>query len=84
MGDLTLTQLFDFVSKWVFVFSIINILLPPVEFFDDFPKAKKVYELIVHLVRHYGALDFRGKLMALYPSYQNKNGNGKPPEPPAP
>ena len=79
MGSLTINDLFDIVAKWVFVFSIINILLPPIEFFNDFPKVQKVYSFIVHIVKYYGALDFRGKVMAQYDSYKNKNGDGQNP-----
>lgn len=65
-----LGQLFDLASKWVFFCTILSLLLPPVEFFDDFPKFQPYYRFVCKFLKYFGSLDFRGKIIAQYPQYQ--------------
>lgn len=54
------------VGRWVqFVFacSILSNVLPPIEDFKDFPRFQKFYALLVNVVYHYGAMNFRGKMV---------------------
>jgi hypothetical protein len=51
-----------------------------VELFEDFPRFQKWYRLFGKIVKYLGSLDFRTKVLELYPSYRKANGNGKPPE----
>ena len=76
--DWTLSQIVDFAARWVLFFSLASIILPPVEFFDDYPQIQKGYRLICKLIKFFGSLDLRGKVISLYPSYQKSNGNGSP------
>ena len=68
--DWTLGDLFDILSKWVFVCSMLSIVLPPVEFFEKYPKFQDGYRLFCKLLKYFGALDFRGKIISQYPQYQ--------------
>lgn len=72
MGDITLSQVVDGIARWVLGCSIASIILPPVEFFDDFPRFQKWYRLFCKFVKYFGALDFRAKVIEMYPSFQNR------------
>lgn len=53
-------------DRWAhfsFLCSILSLLLPPVEQFQDFPRFQKRYTLCVSLIAHWGALNLRGKLL---------------------
>lgn len=58
-------------AKFVFLTSVLYILLPPVEVFKEFPRAQKYYGVLVAIVGYF-ALSARQKLMQLYPQYQNR------------
>ena len=73
----TLHDLIDFAARWVLYFSLASIFLPPIEFFDDYPRVQKGYRLVCKLIKFFGSLDLRGKVISMYPSYQKSNGNGK-------
>jgi len=67
--------LLNYAAWWVFGFSILSLVLPPVELFDDFPRFQKYYRLLGKIVKYMGSLDFRTKILELYPSYRKKNGD---------
>lgn len=60
----------DYVAYWVLGCSILSNLLPPVEFFEDFPNFQKWYRMGCKILKYLGSLDWRGKIIAQYPSYQ--------------
>lgn len=60
---------------FVFSCSILSNFLPPIEVFADFPRFQKYYVLFVNLTHHYGALNFRGKMIA---EYMKPEGKDKP------
>ncbi len=71
MGDITIMQLLDWAGRWVLFFSVLSIILPPVEFFDEVPRFQKWYRFICKFIKYFGSLDVRGKVIPLYPSFQN-------------
>ncbi len=58
--------------------SLLSVLLPPVEYFADFPRLQRAYRLLIQLVSRYGALNLRGSIAQWY---QKQNGNGLPAPP---
>lgn len=67
---------YDLIVQIVFWASIIYLLLPPIEVFDDFPRFRKYYSLVVRIVGNI-AVSNRGKVMSLYSQYREKNNAGK-------
>lgn len=60
-----------YLSLWVTACSILSLILPPYEFFEDFPRFQKWYKLICKIIKYLGSLDFRGKIVQLYPQYRD-------------
>ena len=75
-----IVTLLTYAAWWVFGFSLLSLALPPVELFEDFPRFQKWYRLFGKIVKYLGSLDFRTKVLELYPSYRKANGETKPPE----
>ena len=67
-------------SSFVTACSFAALLLPPIEYFNEFPRFQPYYRLFCKIIIKWGSLDLRGKIITMYDSYQKKNGNGKPPE----
>lgn len=67
----------DFIAYWVLTFSIMSILLPPVEFFDDFPRFQPWYRLGCKFIKYWGSLNWRGKIIERYPSYNRAVNSNK-------
>lgn len=65
-----LGELFDWAARWVFICSVASLILPPVEFFEEFPGFQKFYRVLCKFLKYWGSLDFRGKIIAQYPQYQ--------------
>ena len=59
----TFAEVFHWLGDIVLVGSIISMLLPPIEFFVDYPKFQKYYGLILKLVHFYAALNLRTPMM---------------------
>lgn len=72
MDEITLHELIDLLSRWVLLFTLLSILLPPVEFFEEFPRFQRWYRLGCKLIKYFGSLDWRGKVIALYPQFQKR------------
>jgi hypothetical protein len=69
---------YDIAAGAVGVCSILHTILPPWEFLNDFPRAQKVYKVLIYLVG-YIALNARSAVYKTI-SIQNPdgvNGNGK-------
>ena len=66
----------DYATRFVFSMSVLNLLLPPWETFNDFPGFQKKYKLYVNIVSRYGALNMRSQVNSLYSSYKNGGTNG--------
>jgi len=62
-------------AHYVFYTSMISLLLPPIEMFDNFPRFQKYYTVVVNLMQYYGAQNWRGKIAQLYIARRN---GGKP------
>jgi hypothetical protein len=75
---MTLEQAWFYLASFVTGCSLLSLLLPPVEFFDEFPRFQKFYRLFCKIIVKWGSLDVRGKVITMYDSYQKKNGNGTP------
>lgn len=67
---MTLPPALAYLALWIAGCSILSLILPPVEMFDDFPRLQKWYRLLCKLIKYFGSLDLRGKIIQLYPSYQ--------------
>lgn len=65
-----LAQLFDYAARWVFICSVLSLILPPVEFFEEFPRFQAYYRLFGKFLKYWGNLNFRSKIIELYPQYQ--------------
>ncbi len=71
-------------TAWIYLSSLVtgcslaSLLLPPIEYFDEFPRFQPYYRLFCKIVVKWGSLDLRGKIIGMYDSYQKKNGG--PPE----
>lgn len=70
-------DLISLVEHIVVVSSLLHLVLPPYETFDEFPRFKKYYRLVVLIIGNI-ALNKRQALVGLY----KKNGQGS--EPPKP
>ena len=75
--DITLFDFIDYMGRWVLLNSVLSILLPPVEFFDDYPRFQKLYRTVCKFIKYFGNLDLRGKIIAQYPQYQKRIENGE-------
>jgi hypothetical protein len=73
---MTFTELFNWVSGFVFVCSVIYALLPPLEEIEKRFGPSPRYWLFVTLLGKVGALNVRADVMKYYASF--KNGNGLP------
>lgn len=65
-------DVFDYVTRFVFYASVLNLLLPPWDIFADYPGFQKKYRLFVTIVSRYGALNMRTQMATLY----KNGGNG--------
>lgn len=61
--DMTLHELFDWLTRIVFGCSILSLMLPAVEDFNEFPRFQPYYRLFCKVVIKWGSLDFRGKIL---------------------
>ena len=75
--DISLSQLLDLAARWVFTCTLLSLILPPVEFFNSYPRFQESYRLFCKVLKYWGSLDFRGKVIELYPCIQKKNGDSK-------
>ena len=75
--DIPLGLLLDWAARWLFACTLLSLALPPVEFFDNFPRFQEGYRLFCKVLKYWGSLDFRGKVIELYPCIQKKNGDSK-------
>ena len=64
---LTVAGLWVVVSNLISICSMLHILLPPYETFNDYPRMQKYYKLIVLIIGNI-ALNKRGDVVNLYPS----------------
>lgn len=74
MTEISLSDALIYLSMFVTGCSILSLILPPVEFFDDFPRFQKYYRLFCKIIVKWGSLDLRGKVIQQYKSFQKKNG----------
>ena len=72
--DVSAMEVFDAVSRWTFSFKIVSWIMPPVETFEKAfghdSKVTKTYRLIGDLVKYFGSLDLRSKIIEFYPAYK--------------
>ena len=66
---ITVEQAYLWLAQIVLWASVLALLLPRVDRFNDFPKFQKFYKTVVSIVSDYAALNIRSKL-------GNGNGNG--------
>jgi hypothetical protein len=64
---------YNVVKEIVLWSSLLSILLPPIEFFNDYPKFQKGYTLLIKIVNRYGALNIRGPVV----EFLNQKRNGE-------
>lgn len=64
MSHITVVDLMHWLGELVLVSSILSMLLPPVEWFDGWPKFQKFYALFVKIVHKYAALNARSMAMS--------------------
>lgn len=50
-------------TNLVTICSILSLMLPAVEDFNDFPRFQKWYRLVCKLIIKWGSLDLRGKIL---------------------
>ena len=74
IGDVTLHTVFDYVSGFVLVSSLLGSFLPPYEWFSQWPKFQSVYKILTMTVARWAALNVKS---LVYPSIQQP-----PPDPP--
>ena len=81
MLDIQVMELVDLVGRWVLFFSVLSIIMPPVEWFEELfgaeSKVTKFYRFFGKFVKYYGNLDFRDKMINLYPQYRQRIENGE-------
>jgi hypothetical protein len=77
MNDVTLGQVMNWMALFVFWASVINLLLPPLEWFDGFPRFYKAYRVALLIVTHYSSLNFRAALWSKFIDVQDAT---KPPQ----
>lgn len=74
VGDIGLVQAFDAVARWTMGFKLLSWAMPPLETFEKrFGKNSrwtKNYEFLGDIVKYVGNLDFRAKVIELYPAYK--------------
>ena len=79
---------FDIIAAVVLVCSIVGSVLPPYEIFAFAPRFQVIYRILVVFISTIGALNFRGLMIKMYPSYQKGVSDDKTtnstPAPPAP
>lgn len=69
-------HVFDIIAGVVLVCSILSTVLPPYEVFAFVPRFQVVYRILIVFINTIGALNLRGLMMKLYPSYKNGGKNG--------
>jgi len=73
------TQLLRCIPEIIAVASIVHIILPPYETFNDFPRLQKYYKLGVAIIA-YIALNARGQVIQMYGSVNPKPTDNGPPK----
>lgn len=64
LSHITAYDLIHWLGSLVLISSILSMLLPPVEWFSDWPKFQKFYDLFVKIVHKYAALNARSLAMS--------------------
>jgi len=72
MTHLLTHHLYDVIAGVVFICSILGTILPPFEVFNFAPRFQLAYRIFLAFVAQFGALNLRGTVMRLYPSYQRR------------
>lgn len=75
MNALLSHHTYDILAGIVLVCSVLSALLPPFEVFAFAPRFQLVYRILLTFISTVGALNLRGLIMRLYPSY--KSGGAK-------
>ena len=69
LHKLSTMTLGDFLQLWgniIAIGSILSIFLPPIEWFNDFPRFQRGYRMLIVVVNHYLALNLRGKIAEFF------------------
>ena len=75
--DISLLRLLDYAAYWVFWCSLASLVLPPPEFFEEFPRFQKWYRFALKFLKYVGSLDFRARIVEKYPSFQRATMSGQ-------
>lgn len=69
-----LLEAVDWLGRWLLVSKAVSLLMPPLEVFEKrFGRGSnvaKTYEFIGDIVKYFGNLDLRNKMIELYPAYR--------------
>lgn len=76
MGNITLHQVFDFVSGFVLVSSILGSFLPPYEWFQPWPKFQMVYRVVTMTIARWGAINVKSLIYPTIASTGNVKTDG--------
>ena len=62
LQNITLSQVFSWLSAYVLIMTLVNAFLPPWEWFADYPRFQSVYKLLVKIIAFWGAIDIKSKI----------------------
>lgn len=65
-GHISVDQVMEFLAHYVFWASVVTLLMPPIEWFPESSKARKVYQFLLMILAHYSSLNFRTALWSKY------------------
>lgn len=71
LSNLTLHQVYDYISGFVLASSLLGLFLPPYEWFAPWPKFQAVYKVLTMTVIRWGAINVKS---VLYPSIASNGG----------
>jgi hypothetical protein len=66
LKNLSVWQVIQTGSLFVFAASLVNLLAPPIEWFDNRPDFQKKYKFALLVLSHYASLNFRAALWQKY------------------
>lgn len=75
MAEVSLLSVVDWAARIVFACSLLSLLLPAVEDFNEFPGFQRYYRLFCKIILKWGSLDLRGKILQARGIIKN-GGNG--------
>lgn len=76
LGSITLVQVFHWLSAFVLVCSVLGSLLPPYEYFAQWPKFQSVYRVLTMIIARWGAINVKSLIYPSIASMGNVSSSG--------